>query len=307
MIIDESAAQALAKQLGGTLEKVESAEFLYFPQPQEYRITLPSGAVVDAGAVAYSLAQSEPGTRLETIVGTMEVTALYAGGMAYSEAVAASLIAPPPAAPLSSPLGVPNAAQWKVIQEQLAQYLLRYGALLGVAQGGFSTMEQAVLAAYQARYGPLPQAGVPAATAGQTKVETHPGTTPGGGVEGVTPGYDPGASAMTVQAQIKAAANTQYLNADEWGFYYAEVTGTPAPAPEDLGYERPLQATAFDAWWARMETFAAGAPGTGGEERREEGAPQSAFEWFFEQLRLQGLAFLFNALMFGGFVKTRAE
>jgi hypothetical protein len=89
-------------------------------------------------------------------------------------------------------------------------------------------------------------------TASGAPAETHPGTT-GGTPMTSTPGYSPTTS---VSESIKQAAGApSALTPDEWNWYYMQVTGQIAPAPEDLGYTRPVSPVSFDDWFNRMQNY----------------------------------------------------
>jgi hypothetical protein len=42
----------------------------------------------------------------------------------------------------------------------------------------------------------------------------------------------------TIKLAALAATGHAQLNWDEWNWYYSNITGQPAPAPEDRGYAR---------------------------------------------------------------------
>jgi len=69
----------------------------------------------------------------------------------------------------------------------------------------------------------------------------------GSGTKPETTGNTTGALTMDEQVQSAALAGTGRtdLGWDEWGFYYRQIYGDPAPAPEDRGYGRNADGSVF--------------------------------------------------------------
>jgi len=66
-------------------------------------------------------------------------------------------------------------------------------------------------------------------------------------------------SKMTIQERVKAAAQAETAAWDVWNYYYAQITGSQAPAPEERGFSRAPDGTVsvngktmltVDEWWA---------------------------------------------------------
>jgi hypothetical protein len=66
-------------------------------------------------------------------------------------------------------------------------------------------------------------------------------------------------SQMTIQERVKAAAQAETAAWDVWNYYYAQITGSQAPAPEERGFSRAPDGTVsvngktmltVDEWWA---------------------------------------------------------
>jgi hypothetical protein len=112
------------------------------------------------------------------------------------------------------------------------------------------------------------QSSVPATTAPplSAPVDTRPttGTVPAGANSaGLTTSQGP-AAAGSLAAQIQSAGGgpNALLGPDEWGWYFGQITGTPAPPPEDMGFsaENGNRSTPmkFAAWWDAALKWAAG-------------------------------------------------
>jgi hypothetical protein len=78
-------------------------------------------------------------------------------------------------------------------------------------------------------------------------------------------------SKMTIQERVKAAAQAETAAWDVWNYYYAQITGSQAPAPEERGFSRAPDGTVsvngktmltVDEWWAAAFGSAPGGGGT---------------------------------------------
>jgi hypothetical protein len=120
--------------------------------------------------------------------------------------------------------------------------------------------------------GPLPGTGtVPQATrsaqtapSGAMPATTRAGTTtgapPGGGaqpggqvpVEGGVAGQQ--LQSIRTMAQAESGQQDPSFTADQWCFWFARVTGSPCPAPEDFGFtgDARFQPVPFLTWWQRL-------------------------------------------------------
>lgn len=90
-------------------------------------------------------------------------------------------------------------------------------------------------------------------------------TTGGGAGAAASPQGSTGAQSgapTSVAAKVQAAGGgaTALLTADGWGFFFAQVTGQAAPAPEDLGIAGSVRQSpmTFASWWAAFSNWAAG-------------------------------------------------
>jgi len=83
----------------------------------------------------------------------------------------------------------------------------------------------------------------------KTEAEGQPDQQP---ADATQPREEQPAEKAATAAALRAIAAKEKLNWDQWAYYYRQLTGKPAPAPEERGVQRtdPMPLIPAEAWVA---------------------------------------------------------